>query len=279
MAWDMEPGDVLVFHPLIVHGSQGNSSTTTRRRALATRWFGDDVVYRDLPYTMPLPPGHGLEDGQPFGGPLFPSFGPIAAPGLDSTMAFSELPASAAWRHLDAREGFESVFFRADASPATTSPGTPRRSRTARRGWFATSCRSTSDGCTRTARVWGWSTAGEREVQIEGDGAGRWKVDGTAVPQLDGCLDVDLESSACTNMLPVRRLRMRVGHTYQAPAVYVRALDLTVERLEQDYTRVDADGPGEQYDYRSPAFNFACRLAYDATGLVLEYPGIATRTI
>ncbi len=79
-AWDMEPGDVLVFHPLVVHGSQGNSSTTTRRRALATRWFGDDVVFRDLPYTMPLPPGHGLEDGQPFGGPLFPSFGSLATP-------------------------------------------------------------------------------------------------------------------------------------------------------------------------------------------------------
>ncbi len=79
-AWDMEPGDVLVFHPLIVHGSQGNSSTTTRRRALATRWFGDDVVFRDLPYTMPLPPGHGLEEGQPFAGPFFPSFGSLVAP-------------------------------------------------------------------------------------------------------------------------------------------------------------------------------------------------------
>lgn len=79
MAWDMEPGDVLLFHPLVVHGSQGNRSTTVRRRALATRWFGDDVVYRDRPYTMPLPPGHGLTDGQPFGGPMFPSFGSAAS--------------------------------------------------------------------------------------------------------------------------------------------------------------------------------------------------------
>jgi ectoine hydroxylase-related dioxygenase (phytanoyl-CoA dioxygenase family) len=77
-AWDMEPGDVLVFHPLVVHGSKGNSSTTTRRRALATRWFGDDVVFRDLPFTMPLPPGHGLSDGEHFGGPIFPSFGALA---------------------------------------------------------------------------------------------------------------------------------------------------------------------------------------------------------
>ena len=34
VGWDMEPGDVLIFHPLVVHGSSGNASTTTRRRAL-----------------------------------------------------------------------------------------------------------------------------------------------------------------------------------------------------------------------------------------------------
>ncbi len=71
-AWEMEPGDVLIFHPLVVHGSLGNQSTTTRRRALATRWYGDDVVYRDLPHTMPLPPAHGLDDGDHLGGPVFP---------------------------------------------------------------------------------------------------------------------------------------------------------------------------------------------------------------
>jgi ectoine hydroxylase-related dioxygenase (phytanoyl-CoA dioxygenase family) len=70
--WDMEPGDVLLFHPLVVHGSSGNASMTRRRRALATRWLGDDVVYRDLRYTMPLPPGHGLRDGDRFGGACFP---------------------------------------------------------------------------------------------------------------------------------------------------------------------------------------------------------------
>jgi ectoine hydroxylase-related dioxygenase (phytanoyl-CoA dioxygenase family) len=70
--WDIEPGDVLMFHPLIVHGSAGNSSTTMRRRALASRWTGEDVVYAPQPYTMPLPKGHGLEAGDPLSGPIFP---------------------------------------------------------------------------------------------------------------------------------------------------------------------------------------------------------------
>lgn len=75
VSWDMDPGDVLIFHPLVVHGSAGNNSPTTRRRALATRWLGDDVVYRETPYTMPLPPGHGLANGDRFAGDMFPFFG------------------------------------------------------------------------------------------------------------------------------------------------------------------------------------------------------------
>ncbi len=45
LTWDMEPGDCLVFQGMIVHGAPGNSDATTRRRALATRWTGDDARY------------------------------------------------------------------------------------------------------------------------------------------------------------------------------------------------------------------------------------------
>jgi hypothetical protein len=34
---------------------------------------------------------------------------------------------------------------------------------------------------------------------------------------------------------------------------------------------------GQRYDYTAPAFDFACRLVYDGSGLILEYPGIAVR--
>lgn len=71
--WDMEPGDVLAFHPLIVHGSSGNTSRTTRRRAMASRWAGDDVVYAPRKHTMPLPPEHGLNAGDRLSGKLFPT--------------------------------------------------------------------------------------------------------------------------------------------------------------------------------------------------------------
>jgi len=40
----MQPGDCLVFQALIVHGAPGNTGRQ-RRRALATRWAGDDARY------------------------------------------------------------------------------------------------------------------------------------------------------------------------------------------------------------------------------------------
>jgi uncharacterized protein len=119
---------------------------------------------------------------------------------------------------------------------------------------------------------------GEHEVRLEGDGSGAWLVDGERAPELSGCLDVDLEASACTNALPVRRLGLRRGEFADAPAAFVRAPVLRVERLEQSYARLEDDG-GERarYGYAAPAFDFRAILTYDRSGFVLDYPGIAVR--
>jgi hypothetical protein len=193
-------------------------------------------------------------------------------------MGFTGLPASAAWRHVTATEGFESVFFttmpgghRVAGGSAGVEEGQARAVRYAielDEGWR-----------TRTAQVSGASALGEHDVRLEGDGDGHWWVDGESAPGLDGCFDVDLEPSACTNSFPVRRLRLRLGESAAAPAAYVRSFDLRVERLEQDYARMDDAGGHQRYDYRSPAFGFACVLVYDASGLALDYPGIAARAL
>ena len=43
----MEPGDCLVFNRRTFHSAPGNSLKTSRRRALATHWIGDDVTYNN----------------------------------------------------------------------------------------------------------------------------------------------------------------------------------------------------------------------------------------
>jgi len=130
-------------------------------------------------------------------------------------------------------------------------------------------------GRTRSAVVHGQSAQGTFAVVLEGDGEGGWHVDGAPAPHLDGALDVDLESSSMTNAFPVGRLDLRPGERADAPAAWVRQLDGAVERLEQRYERLA--GAGERYAYVSLADGFRSELAYDASGLVLDYPGIATR--
>lgn len=191
-------------------------------------------------------------------------------------MTAAELPTWGAWRHLDVREGFEVVFlergpdgYRLDGHSTGVEDG---------EAWAARyALELDASWRTRTAHVLGRSARGAHEVRLAGDGAGGWLVDGRPAPELAGCLDVDLEASACTNALPVRRLALQAGEAADAPAAYVRALDLAVERLEQRYARLEDEGPSSRYDYASPRFGFEAVLAYDEHGLVLDYPGIAVR--
>jgi hypothetical protein len=178
--------------------------------------------------------------------------------------------------HRGARSGFEVVYFGARSDGCRIE------------GWTT----AIEDGATwaieyaievdaawatRSARIRGRSAGGFSSALLEADGAGHWLVDGKPARHLDGCLDVDLEASAMTNALPVRRMGLPAGARQAAPAAYVRAVGLAAERLEQTYARTAGEASCQRYDYVAPGFGFAARLIYDESSLVLDYPGIAAR--
>jgi len=189
----------------------------------------------------------------------------------------SELPPYAAWRHLSSREGFEIAFFRRE-SDGYCAIGQANAVEDGR-AW-ALNYRIIFDEtwAVRTARVTSISAGDDFVLEVATDGRGEWLVDRAHAPQLDGCLDVDLEASVFTNALPVHRLRLGVGEVAEAPAAYVRAPTLRVERLEQTYARLSDCAAGtHRYAYSAPAFDFSAELSYDAYGLLLKYPGIGIR--
>ena len=192
-------------------------------------------------------------------------------------MSFRVLPATAAWQHRDARRGFEVAYFQ-PAGHGYHINGCTTAVEDGQTWVVSYAIRLDETWATRSAQIKGRSASGMRRVRLETDGLGRWRADGEIASHLDGCLDVDLESSAMTNALPIHRMGLRVGARASVPAAYVRALDLSVERLEQDYARTADEGRCQRYDYAAPVFGFACRLVYDESGLVLDYPGIAART-
>jgi GrpB-like predicted nucleotidyltransferase (UPF0157 family) len=188
---------------------------------------------------------------------------------------FADLPAFVAWRHRDARDGFEVVFFsahggrtRIEGYTSAIESGEP----------FAVSYAIEVDerGWTRAAEISERSRGGTRNVVLQTSGDGTWVVDGRVVPLLDGCYDVDLEASAMTNALPIRRLGLHPGDSAQVPAAYVRSPGLAVERLEQGYRR-EGSQQEHRYAYSAPVFDFQCEFVYDSSGLLVDYPGIAAR--
>jgi hypothetical protein len=106
---------------------------------------------------------------------------------------------------------------------------------------------------------------------------GRWWVDGTERPDLDGCVDIDFEFSLVTNTLPVHRLDLTSTSPVDVPAAFVRAVDLRVERIEQSYVCRQSVEDQFFFDYTSTTFDFGCRLVFDTSGLVTDYPGIGHR--
>ena len=75
-SWALQPGDALLFHARTVHGSRGNRSAVTGRRAIATRWCGDDVVYRPVDGQLPLVWDPRLDDRDKLNGQVFPQILP-----------------------------------------------------------------------------------------------------------------------------------------------------------------------------------------------------------
>jgi Putative glycolipid-binding len=67
---------------------------------------------------------------------------------------------------------------------------------------LASSSDALGSWATRLAHVTSRSVAGERALELATDGAGSWQVDSRHISHLDGCLDIDLESSALTNAFP-----------------------------------------------------------------------------
>jgi ectoine hydroxylase-related dioxygenase (phytanoyl-CoA dioxygenase family) len=88
-SWGTEPGDVLVFHPAVLHGG-GATTATGRRRTLSLRFFGHDAVVAWRPGMVPVESRadrveaavHPLTrmrfkpDGAPFRDPAFPKIRP-----------------------------------------------------------------------------------------------------------------------------------------------------------------------------------------------------------
>jgi hypothetical protein len=124
------------------------------------------------------------------------------------------------------------------------------------------------DWRTHSGRVTGWLGKDLVEVEVAAD-AGRWRLNGVECRDVAGCLDLDLNFSPSTNLLPIRRLGLAVGAEARVRAAWLRFPSFALEPLDQLYRRTgDAS-----YRYESGGGAFVRDLRVDATGFVIDYPG------
>jgi hypothetical protein len=119
---------------------------------------------------------------------------------------------------------------------------------------------------------------GEKVRILRSDGRGRWKADaGEALPQLEGCLDIDISATPFTNTLPVRRLALEPGQKADLGVAHIAAPALEIRPAEQRYTCLAADDRGGTVAYEGPINGFRADLPLDPDGLVIDYPDLFRR--
>ncbi len=72
MTWDLQPGDILVFHGKTLHAARPNTTLDRRRRALAIRYTGDDIRWRPRPYAPADESVRDLKAGEPIACEAYP---------------------------------------------------------------------------------------------------------------------------------------------------------------------------------------------------------------
>lgn len=92
---------------------------------------------------------------------------------------------------------------------------------------------------TLSGKVSGWVGDEVISVGISVDPARRWSLNGKECVEVAGCMDVDLNFSPSTNLLPIRRLNLAVGQVSSVRAAWLRFPSFTFEPLEQTYRRIE----------------------------------------
>ena len=138
------------------------------------------------------------------------------------------------------------------------------------------------DGTLERLSVTSATAERERHLTMNRTEDGFWLLDtgsGGSRAAFAGAVDVDLAYSPLFNALPIRRLDLhRQDGEHSLAMVFVTLPELEVQEVRQTYRTVSVlDGDrrpavvGFQWD------DFTAELVVDADGMVVSYPGVATR--
>jgi hypothetical protein len=126
---------------------------------------------------------------------------------------------------------------------------------------------------TSRGRVYGWRGTQSVNLEIQRDGDGRWSLNGTPCPAVTGCMDLDLSFTPATNLLPLRRLALPVGHKTEIRSAWLEWPAAILQPLVQRYDRQSATTYHYEADLPTGE-TFTSILHVNSFGWVLNYGGL-----
>ena len=102
-----------------------------------------------------------------------------------------------------------------------------------------------------------------------------------ALPEFNGCIDIDITATPFTNTLPIRRIDWQVGQSEDLKMLYITVPELTLSVSRQRYTCLEKSAEGGLFKFEliegAGSTSFEALLPVDADGLVIDYPGLFKR--
>ncbi len=123
------------------------------------------------------------------------------------------------------------------------------------------------------ATVDGWCGARTVELRVRHAHATGWTLNGVPCPAVAGCVDLDLNFTPATNLLPLRRLDLAVGQAGEVRSAWLEWPAAVLTPLVQRYARRSVT----EYDYEADlpgTDKFVAVLRVEPGGWVLDYAGL-----
>lgn len=136
--------------------------------------------------------------------------------------------------------------------------------------WLAYHIGCDANWKTQAGQVNGWLGDKRIELELSVQPDQHWQLNGVAQPQVTGCIDLDLNFSPSTNLLPIRRLGLAIGQEADVKAAWLRFPSFELQPLAQLYRRLDET----TYRYESAGGEFVTELQVHPAGFVLSYPAM-----
>jgi hypothetical protein len=120
---------------------------------------------------------------------------------------------------------------------------------------------------TLDAQILGWVGEAKIKLWIERSPDNSWMMNGLPVPEVRGCVDIDLSFSPSTNLLPIRRLNLEIDQQAEVRAAWLIFPDMKLNPLVHRFRREDE----HRYFYDSDT-GFSTELKTGLDGFVSDYP-------